>query len=441
VILHKDSGRLTRALAVTLATLVLLGLPFPGQAQTAAPSLANRIPAPSGPFAVGRVELQWTDSSRTEPFVPTLSARRELVVYVWYPADVSRGATFADYLPHLATIAAAIGDSALNEELGSARSAIMSGAVRSHSVDNAPVRAAGRPFPVLVFSPGFGESSLTYSAQLEDLASHGYVVAGIEHPFDTYAVRLYPDRVAPFAAARWDSARARPNGAVGYQLAQVPLRAGDVRFVLGQLGRSGFRSGKARFAGALELHRIGAFGHSLGGFAAASACRFDARIRACMNEDADDSGRPFDGGPVPLPIKQPFLFFATGHSIYVSPRTPAPTTAGLRSMKLTRTQYDSVTESYQHNQDAALASLPAQSIRLMAEAEDFTHCSFLDLKALQAADSTAALHQQRYLQLIRQYVRAFFDETLREITAPALEEEGEVDSVMTIQHFHPGAER
>jgi predicted dienelactone hydrolase len=441
VIPHKNSGQPTGALPATLATLVLLGLPLGAQAQTAATGLARRIPPPTGPLAVGRVELQWTDSSRTEPFVPARSARRELVVYIWYPADVSRGARFADYIPHIATIAAAIGDSALNEELGSGRSAVMSGAVRSHSVDDAPVRAAGRPFPVLVFSPGFGESSLTYSAQLEDLASHGYVVVGIEHPFDTYAVRLSPDRVAPFAAAPWDSARAKPNGAVGYQLAQVPLRADDVRFVIGHLTRSGLRSGKARFAGALDLHRIGAFGHSLGGFAAASACRFDARIRACMNEDADDSGRPFDGGPVSLPIKQPFLFFATGHSIYVSPRTPAPTADGLTRMKLTRTQYDSVTESYQHNQNAAFASLPAPSIRLMAEAEDFTHRSFLDLKALQAADSTAILHQQRYLQLIRQYVRAFFDETLRGRTAPALEREGEVDSLVTIQHFGPRAEK
>jgi predicted dienelactone hydrolase len=211
--------------------------------------------------------------------------------------------------------------------------------------------------------------------------------------------------------------------------------------VLSLLSRSGVRAGQARFAGALDLHRIGAFGHSLGGVAVASACRFDARIRACMNEDADDSGRPFDGGPVSLPIKQPFLFFATGHSIYVSPRTPAPTAAGLTRMKLTRTQYDSVTDIYQHNQDAALASLPSPSIRLMAEAEDFTHRSFLDLKALQATDSTAVLHQQRYLQLIRQYVRAFFDETLRGQAAPALEREGEVDSLLTIQHFNPRAER
>jgi predicted dienelactone hydrolase len=441
VIPQESRGQLTRALPATLATLVLLGLPLGAQAQTAASSLADRIPPPTGPFPVGRVELQWTDSSRTEPFVPALSARRELVVYIWYPADVSRRTPFADYIPHLATIAAAIGDSALNEELGSARSAIVSGTVRSHSVDNAPLRAAGRPFPLLVFSPGFGESSLTYSAQLEDLASHGYVVAGIEHPFDSYAVLLPPNRVARFAAAQWDSARAQPNGAVGYQLAQVPLRAGDVRFVLSLLSRSGVRAGQARFAGALDLHRIGAFGHSLGGVAVASACRFDARIRACMNEDADDSGRPFDGGPVSLPIKQPFLFFATGHSIYVSPRTPAPTAAGLTRMKLTRTQYDSVTDIYQHNQDAALASLPSPSIRLMAEAEDFTHRSFLDLKALQATDSTAVLHQQRYLQLIRQYVRAFFDETLRGQAAPALEREGEVDSLLTIQHFNPRAER
>ena len=179
---------------------------------------------------------------------------------------------------------------------------------------------------------------MSLPTQLEDLASHGYFVFGIEHPYDAYAVALNPTHVVHFAKAAWDSARSRPNGAVAYQLAQVPLRAADIRFVLDQIWRIRDLPGGERFASALDLGRVGVFGHSLGGIAAASVCRFDARIRACINEDADDNGRPFDGGAAAFPIKKPFLFFATGHSIYVSPRTSPPTEADLINMKLTKAQ-------------------------------------------------------------------------------------------------------
>src|SRR5262249_34012688 len=35
----------------------------------------------------------------------------------------------------------------------------------------------------------------------------------------------------------------------------------------------------------IDAHRIGAFGHSLGGRAAAAACQLDSTILACLNED------------------------------------------------------------------------------------------------------------------------------------------------------------
>lgn len=396
----------------------------------------DRIPAPTGRYAVGRTELFFTDSARTEPFRSSLSARREIAVFVWYPTEARQGARRAAYVPHVHAITRALGDSLTHDEFGLAQSPIVSGAVLSHSVANAPLLTARRPLPVLVFSHGFGESSVTYSAQLEDLASHGYVVFGIDHPFDAYAVWLPPDRVVPFAAAGWDSARARTGGAVAYQLAQVPLRANDIRFLIDRVLLLNRGIPHSRFAGALDLQRIGAFGHSLGGVAVASACRWDARIRACMNEDADDDGRPFDGGPAALRIKQPFLFFATGHSIYVSPRTPQPTVAQLVGMHLTRTQYDSIVTLYQHNQDAAMKSLPG-SIRIAAENDHFTHRTFIDLRVLQAPDSATLVEQQRYLAVIRRYVRAFFDHTLRGIDDAALVQDGPIDSLVTVTHFSP----
>jgi hypothetical protein len=103
-------------------------------------------------------------------------------------------------------------------------------------------------------------------------------------------------------------------------------------------------------------------------------------------------------------------------------------------MHLGRTQYDSIVTLYQHNQDAALQSLPG-SIRVSAESEHFTHRTFLDLRTLQAPDSAALAEQQHFLGVIRRYVRAFFDRTLRGSDGPALAGEGPVDPLISVTHF------
>jgi predicted dienelactone hydrolase len=387
--------------------------------------------------------FHWIDSSRTEPFAPALATRRELMVYVWYPSQAKHaagqggGQREAPYIPHVAAIARALGDSLTRDEFGAATGAVMAGTVHSYAIDSAPISMSRATFPVLVFSHGFGETSLTYAGQLTDLASHGYVVFAVEHPYDAFAVWFPDGHVVPFAGSAWDAARNRPNGAVGYQLAQVPVRAADLRFVLDRIIRLDAAPSGDPFARRLDVSRIGVFGHSLGGVAAASACRTDERIRACINEDADDDGRPWDGGAEAHPIKQPFLFFASGHSIYVSPRTPLPTAQALQQMKLTRMQYDSIVQLYQHNQDAALASMPGGAMRIMAESDAFTHRTFIDLKLLQATSDSAAETQRHYMDLIRIYVRAFFDQTLLGQADSIFARATPPDSIITVQRFIP----
>ena len=432
-------ARAPRAALAAIAILVTaLWHPWPVEGQADGPQL----PPPTGPFPVGRMAFHWIDSSRTEPFAPTLATRRELMVYVWYPARQRRGAgqgagqREAPYFLHVAAIAHALGDSLTRDEFGAATSAVMAGTVRSYVVDGAPLAPLPATFPVLLFSHGFGETSLTYAGQLTDLASHGYAVFAVEHPYDAFAVWFPDGRVVPFAASAWDAAQHRPSGAVAYQLAQVPIRAADMRFVLDRVIRlDAVTSPGNPFVHRLDLTRVGAFGHSLGGVAAASACRGDARIRACANEDADDEGRPWDGGPEAHATKQPFLFFASGHSIYVSPRTPLPTADALQRMKLTRAQYDSIVQLYQHNQDAALAAMPGGAMRIMAESDAFTHRTFIDLKLLQSTTDSAADMQRHYMDLIRSYVLAFFDQTLLGHTDSILARPTPPDSIITVQRF------
>src|SRR5215467_4096262 len=152
-------------------------------------AVAAVLPAPTGPFAIGRVTIEIVDRSRLEPPSPDPSYRT-LMVDVWYPAEASQGPP-APYLD-AAAFERALGEAGLRRQLGAAYDAIRGGRVATHAVVSAPFsRAAGRA-SVLIFSPGGGLVREVYAAQLEDLASHGFVVAAVTHPYDGI-VSIFPD--------------------------------------------------------------------------------------------------------------------------------------------------------------------------------------------------------------------------------------------------------
>jgi hypothetical protein len=62
--------------------------------------------------------------------------------------------------------------------------------VRTHAAIDAPPAASAPRFPVLLFSAGFIAIPSTYTALIEDLASHGYAVLHVVHPYEATAVRL-----------------------------------------------------------------------------------------------------------------------------------------------------------------------------------------------------------------------------------------------------------
>ena len=64
-----------------------------------AASAPEGLPAPTGRHWVGRVSFEWVDPSRTEVYSSNPQDRRELVVWVWYPATPRPGAERAAYLP------------------------------------------------------------------------------------------------------------------------------------------------------------------------------------------------------------------------------------------------------------------------------------------------------------------------------------------------------
>src|SRR5438552_238886 len=56
--------------------------------------------------------------------------------------------------------------------------------VRTHAQLGAPALRDLGGWPVLLFSPGLGNSRSLYTTLSEDLASQGFAVAAIDHPHD-----------------------------------------------------------------------------------------------------------------------------------------------------------------------------------------------------------------------------------------------------------------
>lgn len=281
---RRPLGYVTAALLIVVAPVALLVV-------STLTHLA--LPAPSGPHALGRLRLSWSDRARPEVLTPTEDDRREIIVEVWYPAKANTGGE-APYFPDLRRVSA-----------GLVQSGELSGIqawglqfVRAHARVQASVADEPGVFPVLLLSPGNATNAEFYASFAEELASHGFVVVGINHPYDVAAVTLADGSVAVLA----------PPGQPPREFiaARVAERVADVRFVLDRLNEVNLGTGP--LAHHLDLARVGILGHSLGGLTAAQGCVADARLKACLNLDGLQEGGPFSvrsGGAVPT---QPFMF-------------------------------------------------------------------------------------------------------------------------------------
>jgi predicted dienelactone hydrolase len=323
------------------------------------------LPEPSGPFPVGRSRLHLTDTSRIDPWVPA-SGHRELMVSVWYPAlrPIGRPA------PYLTQREAA----ALVEfRQWPLTGADMAG-IRTTARVDAPARPAARRYPLVVLSPGLSLPQATLTGLAEELASRGYVVAGIDHTYESAGVELPGGRLATCVVCE------DPESA---EIARV--RAADTSFVLDQLTRGG-----AWWGGwMIDRHRIGMAGHSIGGASAAEAMRIDPRIDAGVNMDGTFFAPLPPGG-----LDRPFMML--GH--------PAHQPSG------------DIDPSW----NTAWQQLTGW--RRWFTVTGTEHISFCDVAPLAKRFGLPqdSLDGDRIDKIVRAYVTAFFDRQLRGIPRPIL---------------------
>ncbi len=241
-----------------------------------------RLPAPQGPYPVGTAIYRWVDPVREEIATADPDDRRNLIVQAWYPAapGPGPGARYLDGLGRLPAQVSAIPSLVMHRY----------DRIDTHARLEAAVHPARTHWPVLLFSPGYGASRSFYTGLLADLASRGWVVLAIDHPYETAVVELADGRLAtPAPATLAGDADGRR-----YMARQLEVRVQDLRSVIDRLDRLD-RPGAPRLSAHLDHRRIAAFGHSFGGASAVAGALTDTRIRAVANLDGTLYGRADPG--------------------------------------------------------------------------------------------------------------------------------------------------
>ena len=360
-----------------------MGTPADADDAPAAQGNTPRLPEPTGPGPVGIASLWLTDTSRPDPWAPGVTAR-ELMVSLWYPAASSDGRRAQYMTPAESEL------QLTSRGITDVPPDVLSKVRTNASVDATPA-GHQRSLPLVVLSPGFTNPRSALTALAEDLASHGYVVAGIDHTYESFAT-AFPDGRVTTCLAR----EARRRGSASQEEVAAG-RAADVSFVLGELIGADPAAWPA--AALIDPSRIARAGHSAGGAATIAAMLTDSRIRAGIDMDGATCAPIPDHG-----LSRPFLFL--GKQSNYTPGSGGAVPAGTRDWKRLRGAVSTWERDWELMTGWKRWLVVAGAV----------HASFTDLALLAdqiGIDIDAGLSGARSLDITRAYVRAFFDQHLR----------------------------
>ncbi len=371
------------------------------------------FPRPSGPYPIGTVTYHWVDTNRHEIFSADPNARRELMVQVWYPAKENSSSARAPYVQDASTLSPAL-----------ARVLHLPGFtfdywndVTTNAAPSVPMASDKPSYPVLIFLEGLNGFRQMNTFQVEELASHGYIVVALDQPYAAASV-VFPDghqitgwtkdqmqplsqqSISPVEKAPILNGQTLKNGI-------IPYFAQDVSFTLDQLSALDKTDPNDILTGRLDLQRVGVFGISLGAMVAGEASHRDPRIKASLMMDA---AMPAD--VVQAGLRQPSMWI----------------TRDAGTMRLERQRSGGWSEA-----DIALTlnsmravfnmSLPGEGYYV--QVPGMFHINFTDAPLWSPLESVLGLvgpiDAQRGFDIVNAYSLAFFDRHLKGSPAPLLD--------------------
>ncbi|MEI9944632.1 MAG: hypothetical protein WDN26_10485 [Chitinophagaceae bacterium] len=283
------------------------------------------LPKPTGEYFVGTENLFFTDKSRKEKLTLKWGDKRRLQVKMWYPSDV-KGETENLYLKDYSSQTLWENYKIFNDDksfFDSLKS------YKTFSYENIPVSKKRTNFPLIFFSPGFyfGLDDF-YTALMENLASHGYIVVSITHPYDQVITNTADGEIIKLKKFRMTKAylqwkavefmhKKNPDTTNQRQVNRilsaylrgmkvfdqsVDLWTKDVQFVRDTLERINRVSINSRLYGKMDFSRVGTMGQSVGGAVAGQLCYVDPMMKAGINLDCFQFGDLYT-----KEMKKPFM--------------------------------------------------------------------------------------------------------------------------------------
>jgi pimeloyl-ACP methyl ester carboxylesterase len=331
------------------------------------------------------LDLPADPAARGVPVGVTTWTLEETTAEVWYPAADAEAASptespdFSAFVP--ASVSEVLGEVALPT--------LDSGAVR-----DAALRPPEAPYPVVLFSHGFGAFRVQSLDVVVHLASRGYVVVAPDHPGRMLG-DLLPCLFSPVLEG------CDLTAMVGADPGPEHLEAALERLEQ-EAAEGGF------FEGAVDLSRLGVTGHSAGASSAAALGGEDERFSAVM---------PMSTSAAPAREVPTLLMSGTCDAV-IPPEATREAFAGVSDGHL----LEIAGAGHQAFSDICALDLPALAQELLVGRDDVND-TLLDSLELLAADgcpgyTPAAEGCEDFLDLettqtiVRYYGTVFFDEAL-----------------------------
>lgn len=326
-------------------------------------------------FRVGTRYFQWEDTQRPDPYY---GGKRLINVQVWYPIDQSLQTSKFKKAPYYYQIEKAY--KKLNS--WSASDVKWAKQIQTQAFVQAPI-LKGR-YPLIIFSPSLGGNLNQYTYYAEHLAKAGYIVAGVNHLYESEYVINVQNKVFPSNHRFHDSLKTLkiPQQITADKYREVKglryeVLGQDLIFCLNQLK-------KTPLAQYINFKKIGVWGHSIGGAASISASFKDARFSAVLDLDGTPPSIALRKG-----IKVPFMF--------IEDLIDYRNHIGYKKIHQRRRNF--------------CKKNSADAYRIMLA--NTNHNSFLDINYHTARSNSQRQKALKVLQITLKYMQSFFDRYLK----------------------------
>ena len=290
----------------------------------------KELPKPVGKYLVGITQLDFTDKSRKKVFpFEEDNAFREIPVKIFYPAESNEGKSSTFYSsPEVLEVLNKMTFGLVSKNVAK---------VKTNCYKNAPIASSQDKYPVIIFNHGYASYTMQSTILCSDLASSGYIVVSVGHPYEASGVKYLDGRVIkmdkttqknlkPINSSKSTrqvlkaSSKEYYSDSKAMEIAEdrylknyksltknVKIWVADSVFVADQLEALNKGQTESIFKNKLKLDLgMGITGHSYGGATAAQTCLNDNRFVAGINIDGGTCG-----DFLYKDIKTPFMLLGT----------------------------------------------------------------------------------------------------------------------------------